>query len=223
MIFFFFFADNDNSESCTLFFDEFLNTLLNAALQVGVAGTCEELCSYVPNQYGQVFCDLLCLGVGLDEFINFLSNADLDPIYLCSELYACPKDHCGTGNGCTQITGVSVTPNSAKLRSTFTFSVTVKALKATGTGLTGVAINCPNCNKEGQLFLAALNTGFEAGRSYTFNQTLDTAEDDWDYPTGVPITAFAVSCRYDCGDASSSQQNGVVWSQYNFTWGPITN
>jgi hypothetical protein len=211
------------SDACVDFFDEFLNTLLNAALQVGVAGTCEELCGFVPNSYGQVFCDLVCLGVGLDEFITFLQDADLDPVYLCSELAACPRDHCGTGAGCTQITGVTVTPNSGKLRSTFTFNIKVKSLKSTGTGLTGVAINCPMCNQQGQLFLATLNTGFAAGSTQSVLIALDTAEMDWDYPTGTPISAFAVSCRYDCGDASSTKQNGVIWSQYNFTWGPITN
>jgi hypothetical protein len=211
------------SDACVDFFDEFLNTLLNAALQVGVAGTCEELCGFVPNSYGQVFCDLVCLGVGLDEFITFLQDADLDPVYLCSELMACPRDHCGTGAGCTQITGVTVTPNSGKLRSTFTFNIKVKSLKSTGTGLTGVAINCPMCNQQGQLFLATLNTGFAAGSTQSVLISLDTAEMDWDYPTGTPISAFAVSCRYDCGDASSTKQNGVIWSQYNFTWGPITN
>lgn len=210
-------------DACVDFFDEFLNTLLNAALQVGVAGTCEELCGFVPNSYGQVFCDLVCLGVGLDEFITFLQDADLDPVYLCSELMACPRDHCGTGAGCTQITGVTVTPNSGKLRSTFTFNIKVKSLKSTGTGLTGVAINCPMCNQQGQLFLATLNTGFAAGSTQSVLISLDTAEMDWDYPTGTPISAFAVSCRYDCGDASSTKQNGVIWSQYNFTWGPITN
>jgi hypothetical protein len=198
------------------FFDEFLNTLLNAALQVGVAGTCEELCSYIPNQYAQVFCSLVCLGVGLDEFINLLNDSDLDPIYLCSELAACPRDHCGA-TGCTTITNVVVSPNPGKLRSTFHFAITVRANKNTGTGITGIAMNCPNCNQQGQLFWATLNEGFTAGQTYVINSTLDTAEMDWTYPIGQ-VQFQAVSCRYDCGDGSDSTQNGYVWSDWNGTF-----
>jgi len=198
------------------FFDEFLNTLLNAALQIGVAGTCEELCGYVPNQYAQVFCTLVCLGVGIDEFINFLNDADLDPIYLCSELDICPRDTCGA-TGCTQITSVRVSPSAGKLRTLFTFEVTLKALKNTGTGITAIVMNCPNCNMDGEIDWAVLNEGFTAGQSYVVNSTLDTAEMDWLYPIGT-VQFQALSCRYGCGDGSNTQQNGYVWSQYNGTF-----
>jgi hypothetical protein len=39
-----------------------------------------------------------------------------------------------------------------------------------------IALNCPNCNQQGQIDFAAINTGFQAGRTYHQNATLDTAE-----------------------------------------------
>jgi len=201
--------------ACNDFLDEFENTLLNAVLQVGIAGTCEEVCSFIPNEYGVALCTILCLGVGLDEFVNLLSNADLDPIYICAELDACPTDTCGPV-GCTQITTLAVTPSSGKLRSTFTFSVTVKALKNTGTGVTVVVVPCPGC-MGGALGWEMLNEGFTAGQTYVINSTLDTSEMDWQYQTGINNYA-AYSCRYDCGDGSSTTQHGYVWSTMNGTF-----
>ena len=42
------------SSACVDFFDEFLGVLIKGILQIGVVGSCGELCSLIPNQYGQV-------------------------------------------------------------------------------------------------------------------------------------------------------------------------
>ena len=197
-------------------------------LQIGVVGSCGELCSFIPEKYAQAFCTIVCLGVGLDEFVHLLNTADLDPVYLCTETDACPKNSC-TGAHCTSITKTWVTPAKAKLRSTFTFHAQVKASAATGSGLTVFGIRCPNCNKQGVIEMAALNEGFAAGSTHVINATLDTAEvrlrsasqrrcatltapaicaqDDWQYPIGT-VQFEALSCLYGCQD-----KYGKIWSK----------
>merc|ERR1711907_54554 len=147
--------------ACVDFFDEFLGVLIKGILQIGVVGSCGELCSLIPNQYGQVFCTLVCLGVCLDEFVHMLQNSDLDPVYLCAETHACPPSSCSAAH-CTSIENTWVTPAKGK--------------QTTGTGLTVFAIRCPNCNKQGIDAFGELNEGFQAGTNTTVTSTLDTAE-----------------------------------------------
>lgn len=143
------------------------------------------------------------------------NNADLDPIFLCAEVLMCPRNSCTTN--CTTIESVKVTPSSGKVRSTFVFSVTVKALAPSGTGLTVVAVKCPLCGSSGQIDFGTLTTGFSAaGQVKTFNMSLDTAEDDWHYPAGT-YQFEALSCKYGCGD-----QEGAIYDQVKGTF-QITN
>mmetsp|Transcript_21349 Transcript_21349/g.36434 ORF Transcript_21349/g.36434 Transcript_21349/m.36434 type:complete len:248 (-) Transcript_21349:38-781(-) len=190
---------------CVDFFADYTGTLLKAVLEGGV-GTCGALCSYVPlPSFAKAICDIGCIGVGFYEFTQFLNTADLDPVYVCAEVDFCPKDSC-TG-ACTEIVSTHVTPSTGKLRSKFTFSAKIKALKQTGTGLTVFALRCPQCNQQGQLDFASINTGFSAGGVYSQNATLDTAEDDWQYPPGL-YEYEVVSCKYACSD-----QHGAIWAK----------
>lgn len=145
---------------------------------------------------------------------NFLNNADLDPIFVCSEALACPRNTCT--NNCTVIDSVTVTPTAGKVRTTFTFSVKVRALQASGTGITVVAVKCPLCNSDGEIDFATLTTGYTAGQVKVFNMTLDTAEDDWHYPAAkYEFTAY--SCKYGCGS-----QEGAIYAQQKGSF-QITN
>jgi hypothetical protein len=49
----------------------------------GIMGSCYELCAYLTpyGQYAVDACDIICIGLGLDEFMNMLINDDIDPIW----------------------------------------------------------------------------------------------------------------------------------------------
>merc|ERR1712228_1162056 len=65
--------------------------MLNYILNIGVVGGCQELCAQVPSGGGkQTACDLVGGAVGIKAFIAAIDKADLDPIYLCEVLHACP-------------------------------------------------------------------------------------------------------------------------------------
>jgi hypothetical protein len=69
-----------------------LNLLLNYILNAGVISGCGQLCRGALPQGGvpTEACELVCAGVGIKEFIKAINKADLDPIYLCEVLHACP-------------------------------------------------------------------------------------------------------------------------------------
>lgn len=58
-------------------------------LNVGVEGTCSDVCSQLPNSLEGAVCDLLCMYVGFDEFINLIDYEDPDPIYACEIIGLC--------------------------------------------------------------------------------------------------------------------------------------
>jgi hypothetical protein len=72
-----------------------INVILNVILDQGILQTCGELCSIVANKTGSTLigdiCDLVCDGIGLDEFIRLIITADLDPIWYCEIADLCPS------------------------------------------------------------------------------------------------------------------------------------
>merc|ERR1719387_2472215 len=67
-----------------------LNILLNYILNAGVIGGCSNLCGHLKSNSTRKACDLVCGIVGIKEFIKALNHTDLDPIYFCEILHACP-------------------------------------------------------------------------------------------------------------------------------------
>jgi hypothetical protein len=74
---------------------EIINVVLNVILDEGILGTCGELCGIVANKTKSKFagelCDIVCDGVGIDEFIRLIIVADLDPIWYCEIADLCPS------------------------------------------------------------------------------------------------------------------------------------
>eukprot|EP00761_Pharyngomonas_kirbyi_P011092 gb/GECH01011116.1/.p1 GENE.gb/GECH01011116.1/~~gb/GECH01011116.1/.p1 ORF type:complete len:238 (+),score=57.24 gb/GECH01011116.1/:1-714(+) len=119
---------------CVQFGDQALNNLINIILNVGVIGTCGKLCSKLEpyGKYLPAACDLLCDYVGVDEFIKIIQKADLDPIYYCQLLHACPVHDC-QGN-CANVTAVNVSPKKGTQGDTFDIEALFSVYKETGTG-----------------------------------------------------------------------------------------
>ena len=115
------------------FADQALDTLLNAILNIGVVGECSTICSYVAQKIGSevvgVVCNLLCDFVGIKEFIAIIEKADLDPIWYCEMLKACPIND----NGDASITNFQVVPQQGP-QGTFTINLSYDSNNGTGTG-----------------------------------------------------------------------------------------
>lgn len=131
--------DLDLCPVCIQFAGEFINELLNIILNAGVVGSCTELCNLLAEKVGSKtvgeVCDILCTIVGVELFIKIIEEADLDPIYYCELLKACPvKD-----NGDAKITSVTVTPKEGP-QGQFMLGMTFTSKNGTGTGEIDVVI-----------------------------------------------------------------------------------
>jgi hypothetical protein len=80
---------------CINGFDELIDGVLEVILQYGVLNTCGDLCDLVAQKTGSDFIGFLCTFgcdvLGLTEFVKLIEGADLDPIYYCEVIKACPS------------------------------------------------------------------------------------------------------------------------------------
>jgi hypothetical protein len=199
---------------CAKFMADNLNNLVNIILQIGVEGNCEKLCGDLhTSPAATAVCELLCLAVGLDEFVKILQSEDLDPVWICKELHVCPVNDC-VGD-CVQISNVSVSPSIAKLRTEFVISFMLKGLKSTGTLTTNVQFPCltSSCQNPVVGFDVVLG-GLKVGETQTFELKIPTDEDSWMYKSDATYPVSLLTCQYDCGDIHSSIYS---WAYTNFT------
>lgn len=143
----------DLCPGCIDFADQALDAILNIILQVGVVGSCGDLCSAVADKTGSqalgVVCNLLCDIAGIDEFINLINKADLDPIYYCELLHACKI----FDQGDAKITDFSIVPVRGPQGTTFTAVLTYVSTNGTGTGEIDIEIDTVDGIPLGDSFL----------------------------------------------------------------------
>jgi hypothetical protein len=124
----------DFCKGCIEFADQALEQLLNAIVNIGIAGSCSKLCNYVEEQTGNKFigtaCNIFCDYVGITEFVKLIDQADLDPIYYCELLKQCKIND----NGDAKITKFQVSPNKGPQGTEFIFDLTYVSKNGTGTG-----------------------------------------------------------------------------------------
>jgi hypothetical protein len=125
---------NDLCDTCIQFAGSALNELINLILNKAVLGSCGKLCGALANAtnsqpLGEV-CNVLCDVVGLKAFINWISHADLSPIWNCEQLGVCKAND----NGDAKITSFLVTPASGPQGTEFTISFVYSSTNGTGTG-----------------------------------------------------------------------------------------
>lgn len=195
--------------------------MLNIILNVGVIGSCGALCSYL-SPYGQLAvaaCNLICDGVGIKEFISLIEKADLDPIWLCQEVKACPVHDC-TEPVCARFGTTTVTPKQGPKGTVFNILTEVQILNKTGTGEVLIAILPPGAEplEDGSL----VPLGFQAG---TFNMKFSAKIDDCDdcdppvvLPTGLYKGEILV-CEGMCF-SHHAHSRILATTNFNFT---VTN
>ncbi|WAR19856.1 CTuncharacterized [Mya arenaria] len=129
----------DKCKTCIDFAGQALNELLNIILQGGVVGGCADLCNALASKTSPAIgtvCNILCDIVGIEEFIKIVQNADLDPIYYCELIPACPIND----NGDAHFTSFQVSPKSGP-QGVFDIDFTYESKNGTGTGEIAIEID----------------------------------------------------------------------------------
>lgn len=190
--------------SCVDFFDETLDELLNIFLNLAVGAGCQEACGQLPETWEVAICSVLCLFAGVEAFADLLNSVDLDPIYLCTALDACPANTCQ--NNCTKITSATASPKVASLRTTFNINALIQVMNPTGTGVTRAVITPPGGNNQnGPILLEVMNEGWTVGIQKVVIP-FETDWEDWNYPYGL-YQITVQSCASDCDN-----MHGIIWS-----------
>ncbi|KAK7504836.1 hypothetical protein BaRGS_00003864 [Batillaria attramentaria] len=100
-------ADINRCSVCVRFADTALMVLLNIIVNVGVIGSCEDLCDMLPQPHPQGdVCNKLCGTVGIGDFVKSVVKANSNSIYFCELLGTCPVND----EGDAQISGLTVSP-----------------------------------------------------------------------------------------------------------------
>jgi hypothetical protein len=193
-----------------------MNTLIEIIVNGGVIGSCDVLCGRLERPWEQVACTLACAGVGIEAFIEYLNTHDDDPIFLCTDLLVCPRNHCNSTTGaCISIDRAYVDPTTGPVRTTFKVSADITVKQKTGTGIMQIIVTPPGpANETNPMGFFTLNEGFEPGK-YTVSTAFTTDHDDWQLPLGIYAVEVDM-CGSDCDD-----KYGVVFSfadtQFNLT------
>jgi len=107
-----------------------LDVVINAIGNGGVIGGCENLCAYLPTRLEAGVCDVLCLYVGIEEFVRVINSSDPDPIFMCEEIGICPI----STNSSAHITSVVVDPLTGVKGTTFFINMSFTITSEIGTG-----------------------------------------------------------------------------------------
>jgi hypothetical protein len=180
---------------CNSFMGQGINQLLNAILNVGVAGGCAELCQAAfPSKESEAkICNLLCDGVGIYTFIHLLEKfgKDIDTIYFCELLKACPV-HDG---GAASIDKITVNPPSGPQGTTFEIDVFFSVKNETSTGEMVFDVKPPKSMPFGD---GELDEGFQPGQ-YAVKFTLQAEPSEQEaFEPGTYNFQFAL-CDGECG------------------------
>jgi len=175
---------------CVQIMGEIINELLNIILNIGVVGSCAELCGYLPNKYEQDACNLICDYVGIVEFVKLIEYEDPDPIFFCDEAGICPV----TNNGSAVDNGVWVTPESGPAGTKFNIGFNFTVISKTSTGGPNVVVIPPAGMPIGG---GQFDEGLAPG-TYVVTFTLDsTPSEQESFGPGV-YNVTAALCAGDC-------------------------
>lgn len=144
--------ENALCSPCVQLGGQSISILLNYILNVGVVGGCSKLCGHLTSKGSREACDLVCGVVGIKAFTKALNHTDLDPIYFCEILDACPA---GRDDAALQILSVVAQPTSIAKGDTVELSVQVNVTNASGVGEFGLAVHGPVTSPVSQTFLLA--------------------------------------------------------------------
>jgi len=188
--------DLDICPLCISFMNSAINDLINIIMNAGVMGSCNELCSLLPNQIEATICDLLCAYVGIEGFMDLLNDVDPDPIWICEEITVCPVNP----NAAANVTSFTVQPVHGKRQDTFTFDLTYLVTNEIGTGEVALAIIDP----EGMGLGDSVVVDSQAPGSYSMSFSMQAEPSESEaFPNGVYMAEVAI-CEGSCGSEHSN-------------------
>jgi len=187
---------------CVQVMGQIINELLNIILDIGVIGSCGDLCGKLPNKYEADACDLICDYVGIVEFIKLIEYEDPDPIYFCEEAKICPV----TTNGSAYTNGAWVNPTSGPASTKFNIGFNYTVTSKTSTGGPNVAVIPPAGMPMGG---GEFDEGEEPG-TYVVYFSLDTTPNEQEpFMPGV----YNVSLALCAGDCSTRHKWGGIYCE----------
>jgi len=175
---------------CVQIMGEIINELLNIILNLGVIGSCAEVCSLLPNKYEADACDLICDYVGIEEFIRLIEYEDPDPIFFCDEAKICPV----TSNGTAYTNGVWVDPEQGPAGTKFAIGFNYTVTSYTSTGGPNVVVVPPSGLPIGG---GEFDEG-QAPGTYVVVFSLDTTPSESEPFTPGPYGVELALCAGDC-------------------------
>jgi hypothetical protein len=195
----------DECTVCIEFFDEAIQELLNAIANGGIIGGCSELCVVTGTLYP--VCEVLCLIIGFDAFVDLINITDPDSIYYCQYLSVCPIVPGGAAN----ITELAVVPPVGHAGDSFTITMDFKVTQATGTGTILFLVLPPDALPWGD---AEVNEGLQPNVYTARLQFTATPSEAEPFSPGTYIVQGAV-CDGECG---SNHPYSQVFSVRNTTF-----
>lgn len=208
----------DLCSTCVSFSGQAIGQLLNIILNVGVIGSCGELCTLlsqkIPGQLLNAVCNILCDIAGVEEFVKLVEKADLDPIYLCELLKTCPvKD-----DGDAKITSFAVTPKSGP-KGEFVIGFVYMSNNGTGTGEIDLRIDTVDKIPVGENFLHEEAKAGTYDGSFKLKAEPDPSCDPTQQPCeqwvpGVYTVKMAI-CNGECG---SKHPHSAIYDEATTTF-----
>ncbi|KNC47332.1 countin-2 [Thecamonas trahens ATCC 50062] len=177
---------------CLQLMNEALDQLVNIILNVGVVGSCGDVCGKLPAKLEQVACDLVCDYVGITEFVKILQEVDPDAVYICQVLGGICPIH---DNAKVDDVKLIVAPSSGQQGSTFSMHFSFNVVNATGAGEVALGIQPPNGEGFGD---GQLVPGFPVGPiAISFRLQAKPSEQEPFSPGTYQVEAAV--CNGECG------------------------
>lgn len=178
-----------------------INQLLNYILNAGVVGGCGTMCAAAIPAGGAaaVACELVCSAVGAKAFIAAISKVDLDPIYFCEVLKACPA---APDDAYLELVQVTVDKPQVAHGDDIQMAVEMNVTNDTGVGEFSLSVDGPgSATPLSQSFF--LKAGIPHGEQMmSVKLTLKDGQDQQGFPTtfepGTYNYTFHV-CQGECG------------------------
>jgi len=173
-----------------------INELLNIIANVGVLGGCSDLCSYLPTQLEAVVCNFVCDIVGIEAFVDLVTDADPDPIWICEMVDICPIND----NAAAKIVSLTITPLSGPQGTNFNVSAIYVVTNSIGTGEVDFVVLPPNGFPFGAGGLVVMQPPGRYEATFGPISTQPSEQEPFG-PGGYPVQ-FAV-CEGSCGSTHS--------------------